>query len=366
MTGPYKADFGRHLLIHNVLPLNNLEVEDPEPPANIIEIRDALKRERTWAPDFDIQARAFRARFRRAKNEKEIISLLSLESIPAETTIIRQGNVISWDQSWSGLGPLTDGTISPGKPDLAYATNANTLKDSIVNKLGAMILPTTSKDFVCPNFMIAAKGPSGTQGVNDLQAVHVGALAARGMHALWSYGNSNETVDAELDTRKIARTITCTWLAGTFTMYATYRQDHQVAEDASEGSISTSSAFPTYLTSLVGAWSFNTVEDEELKKGFAAYLNGLEWAQGQREQAIERANKRYKAMKRANRRASDEKRKREQRRSREDEHRENQIQETIFGDGEVDEGASLLYYRKSYNTNSTEAGLDHLGKYTLQ
>lgn len=82
-------------------------------------------------------------------------------------------------------------------------------------------------------------------------------------------------------------------------MYATYRQDQPVAEDRPEGSVSTSSALPTYCTKLVEDWSFNTMDDEKLKKGFAAYLNGLEWAQKQRDQVIERANARYEVIKRA-------------------------------------------------------------------
>lgn len=356
-SGPYKSDFREHLIDHHVLPLNYDEVEAPEPPENMEDIRDALKRERTWAPDFDIKARAFRDRFRKAKNENDIIALLSLESIPAETTTIRKSNVISLDQSWSGLKTLTDGTIKAGKPDLAFATRANTLKPPIRKELGDKILPTILKEFVCPNFMVAAKGPSGTQGVNDLQAVHVGALAARGMNALWSYGNRTETVNAELDTRKIARTVTCTWLAGTFTMYATYCQDHLGVEDESEHSTSTSSAFPTYHTSLIGAWVLHTVEDEELKKGFAAYLNGIEWAQRQREEAIERANKRYEAMKRAQRVASNERRRREQRRSRKIDPRDNEVQETIFCEVQADDDASVDERSGDNDSNHDDPGV---------
>lgn len=340
-SGPYRPDFRQHLIDHNVLPLNDYVIKPPEPPDNMREIKDAMNRERTWALDYDTKVQAFQAALRMAKNEYDIVALLSLESIPGDTILIRQSNIISRDQSWSGLGPLTDGNITAGKPDLAYATKANNLKQPIRNKLGAMILPTISKDVVCPNFMVAVKGPSGTQSVNDLQAVHVGALAARGMHALWSYGNDTGTVVAELETRKIARTITCTWLAGTLTMYATYRLDHQGAEDGSDCSTSTSSAFPTYCTSLIDSWAFNTDDNEKLKKGFAAYLNGLEWAQSQRDEAIERANRRYEAIKRANRMASKEKHEREQRRIREIEHRETQIQGTGFGEGQVDEGESV-------------------------
>ncbi|KAJ4393085.1 hypothetical protein N0V93_002292 [Gnomoniopsis smithogilvyi] len=340
-SGPYKADFGTHLKEHNVLPLNDDEVEPPEPPDNMQDIRLAMKRERTWTPDFEIKAQAFRAGLRGAKNERDILNLLNLECIPGQTTNITRSSIISRDQSWSALHPLTDATITVGKPDLAYATRLTKLRRPIRDELGAMIVPTTSREFVCPNFMVAVKGPRGTQAVNDVQAVHVGALAARGMHALWTYGNSTEAVDAERDTSKIARTITCTWLAGTFTMYATYRQDPQGADDESECSTSTSSALPKYCTSLIGAWVFNTVDDEELKKGFAAYLNGLEWAQRQRDEAIKRANKRYKAIKHAKQVASDEKREREQRRSREIEYTEDQIQGTACRGSQIDKSPSV-------------------------
>lgn len=299
-TSSRHRDFRSDLVLHNVIPLNYHSINKYPEPDNINEIRDAMNRDRFWAPDFKEKASEFRKLLFTAMNEPDVVSLLDLGNIPADTTTIKRDNVIIRDRSWSRLESLSK-CFKPAKPDLSYATAAECLKRPIQDSLGGLVMPPKNEDFVCPNFMVSIKGPSGTPDANDLEAVYVGALAARGMHALWSFGIDAQAVDAEPDTGRIARTLTCTWLAGHFVMYATYRQDQPEAEERPEGSVSTSSALPTYCTKLVEDWSFNTMDDEKLKKGFAAYLNGLEWAQKQRDQGIERANAHYEVIKRAKR-----------------------------------------------------------------
>lgn len=295
-SNAYQARFREDLISHNVIPLDYHDIDKYPDPDNMKEIRDAMDRDRSWPPNFRQMAEAYRKALRRVMNEPKVVPLLNLTSIPADTTAIADSNVIAIDRQWSKLDPLS-ACFKPAKPDLAYATAANNLKRPVRDRLGTLIMPPVKKDFICPNFMVAAKGPSGRHNVNDLEAAYVGALAARGMHTLWSFGSSNtEDVGAGINKKRIARTITCTWLAGHFTMYATYRQDQPEAEDRPEGSVSTSSALPTYCTSLVDSWFFNTFDDERLKKAFGAYLNGLEWAKKQRDQAIERANARYEEI----------------------------------------------------------------------
>lgn len=285
---------------YNIIPLNDHNTKKYPEPDNMEEIRKAMQRDRTWAPDFKKKAQEYQEKLCIAMNETQVARLLDLASIPADTTALEkpESNIVAIDLAWKGIEPLSE-CFKPAKPDLAYATAATDLKKPILDSLGALVLPHKDKHFVCPNFMVSAKGPKGTSGVNDLEAVYVGALAARGMHALWSLSNDAEAVEAKPDTGRIARTLTCTWLAGHFTMYATYRQEQPGAEDRPEGSVSTSSALPTYCTKLVEDWSFKTKDDEKLKKGLGAYLNGLEWAQKQRDEGIERANARYEKDKRA-------------------------------------------------------------------
>lgn len=335
--GPYNRRFRQKLIDHHVLPLDD-DTKYPDPD-NMEEIRNVLNRVRTWGPDFETKAQAYRDRLVGAMKENDVEALLGLHSIPGDTKAMPQGSVFKRNQSrWSELATITDGNTKPAQPDMTYATKAGELKQPIRDHLRDKIMPPADEQFICPNFMIAVKGPGGSTRVNDLQAVHAGALAARGMHAIWSYGSRAEAVDAEVDTGKIARTITCTWKDGIFIMYASYRLDPQGSEEGSGSSVSTSSTSPTYCTKLIDTWIFNTYNNEKLKEGFAAYLNGLEWAQEQRDEAIERANRRYKEDERTERTERAEKIPSNGRRGHEQRRSLEIAGEEIIYRGEVDEG----------------------------
>lgn len=206
-TSSRHRDFRSDLVLHNVILLNYHSINKYPEPDNINEIRDAMDRDRIWAPGFKEKAQEFRKLLFTAMNEPDVVSLL--EKIPADTTALKRDDIIARDRSWSRLEILSQ-CFKPAKPDLSYATAAENLKRPIRDSLGALVMPPKNGDFVCPNFMVSIKGPTGTPDANDLEAVYVGALAARGMHALWSFGNDAEAVDAEPDARRIARTLTCT------------------------------------------------------------------------------------------------------------------------------------------------------------
>lgn len=125
-----------------------------------------------------------------------------------------------------------------------------------------------------PNFFLAAKGPDGSAAVARRQACYDGALGARGIHSLQSYGQ----VDLTHDTN--AYTISSIYHDGTLKMYTS----HPI-QPTSRG------RRPEYVMHQLKGWSM-TSDFETFRKGATYYRNGQDWAMEQRDEAIRRANER--------------------------------------------------------------------------
>ncbi|KAJ4385243.1 hypothetical protein N0V93_010304 [Gnomoniopsis smithogilvyi] len=87
------------------------------------------------------------------------------------------------------LAPLTDDVLDAGNPDRVCGARPEKLDQAVRRDLQHLILPPPGQDLLCPNFVVHVKGPAGKMEVADLQAVYDGALAARGMKALWAFGS---------------------------------------------------------------------------------------------------------------------------------------------------------------------------------
>jgi len=192
--------------------------------------------------------------------------------------------------------PLTPANFVPGNPDRTYGSRPEKLNKSVRDRLGKLILPTTAQDILCPNFVVHVKGPEGKQKTAEIQAVYDGALAARGMEALWEFANPGE------NHAPIARTLTCTFSDGVLKMFAVARRSR--SRDPGVGTSSmqrlhadadTSLTDVEYVTTRLGSW-FVCDELDGFRRGAAAFRNGLEWARQQHEEAIERPNRRAVAL----------------------------------------------------------------------
>lgn len=84
--------------------------------------------------------------------------------------------------------------LTVAKPDLYYGARPEQLDRRVLDELSGHIIPSTEDDLpIAPNFFLAAKGPDAA--VATRQVCYDGALGARGMHSLQSYGEDEPMHD---------------------------------------------------------------------------------------------------------------------------------------------------------------------------
>lgn len=209
-----------------------------------------------------------------AFKEKQI----SESVIPIIEGKIEDSRCTSGGIPFTNLDHLTDGTLVPGNPDRYYGARPEQLNRQVRNKLSGHIIPSTQHDLpIAPNFFLAVKGPDGSAAVAARQACYDGALGARGMHSLQSYGQEEPVYDNK------AYTITSIYHNGQLKMYTVHP-----AQPNGPGSR------PEYYMTQLKGWSM-TSDPETFRKGATAFRNARDWAREQRDQAIEKANQRVDA-----------------------------------------------------------------------
>lgn len=73
--------------------------------------------------------------------------------------------------------------LSEGLTNQQYKTGGQ------VSKGKSSVIPSTQEDLpIAPSFFLAAKGPDGSAAVTKRQASHDGAMGAKGIDSLKSYG----------------------------------------------------------------------------------------------------------------------------------------------------------------------------------
>ena len=206
-----------------------------------------------------------------AVKEKQVTTSV----IPIIEGDIRDAKCCSGGIPFTNLDHLTDGTLVPGNPDIYFGARPEQLDRRVRDKLSGHIIPSTQDDLpLAPNFFVAAKGPDGSAAVVKRQACYDGALGARGIHSLQSYGQEDPSHDNN------AYTISTTYHDGTLKMYTIHP-----SQPASSG------GRPEYSMHQVNTWGM-TGNAETFRQGAAAYRNGRDWAKEQRDEAIRQANER--------------------------------------------------------------------------
>ncbi|KAA6415829.1 MAG: hypothetical protein FRX48_00547 [Lasallia pustulata] len=186
---------------------------------------------------------------------------------------IRDGRCVAGGIPFTNLDPLTDGTISPGSPDILYGARPEQLNRGIRNELSGHIVPSTQKDLpMAPNFFLAAKGPDGSPAVAERQACYDGALGARGIHSLQSAGRAKPVYD------KNAYTITSIYYSGTLKLYTSHL-----------GQPTRPGGRPEYYMNQLNTWGM-TGNPETFRQGATAYRNARDWTKEKRDGFIEAAN----------------------------------------------------------------------------
>jgi hypothetical protein len=117
----------------------------------------------------------------------------------------------------TGSSPAQISLPRSRKPDIFYGARPEQLDRQVRRELAGHIIPSTQEDApMLPNLFLEVKGPDGSLAVAGRQACYDGALGARAMHSLQSFGASEPVYDRN------AYTVTSAYHGGTLKMYTTY------------------------------------------------------------------------------------------------------------------------------------------------
>ncbi|KAK5093388.1 hypothetical protein LTS08_008925, partial [Lithohypha guttulata] len=263
-----------NLVDHGVFPANYKYPDGriPPLPRNWSEInerlvvpRRSLSPSRVSGEDFQKFQTADGDAFKEKQVSESVISIIDGQD--------RNGQCKSGGVAFRNLEPLTDGTIKPGNPDIYEGARPEQIDRRVRDELRGMIIPTTQEELpVCPNFFVAAKGPDGSLAVAMRQACYDGALGARGMHSLQTYGSIQSVPDNS------AHTVTAIYHGGTLKIYTVSRAEAVHPR-----------GHPEYYMHQLNTWGM-TGNLETFRQGVTAFRNARDWAEQQRNEAIAHAN----------------------------------------------------------------------------
>ncbi|WEW61538.1 hypothetical protein PRK78_007028 [Emydomyces testavorans] len=272
-TGSYSLGFEQHLIDHGVYP-DGYEYPDgtvPELPKNWDDIDGMLSHPRASLSPSKFGVKEFQ-QFKRANayatSEKKLTKIIeTLEGGSDDKTV-------GGDYPFGNFEPLTDDTIPNAKPDHFHGSRPEELNRQIREELNGTIIPSaaTSRPML-PNFFLEIKTPDQSSAVAKRQACYDGALGARAMQSLQSYGG-----DSIHDNN--AYTIASIYQDGTLKLYTSHPTKSSAPERRTE-----------YFMTQINTWGM-TGNIESFRQGATAYRNARDWAKGKRSQFIEAANRR--------------------------------------------------------------------------
>ncbi|EDN02333.1 predicted protein [Histoplasma mississippiense (nom. inval.)] len=272
-TTAYSRNFQQNLIDHGVYPpeYRYPDRRKPSKPSNWTEINERLAQPRaSLSPSKFSEDRFedFREADAYASKEKPVTKSV----VPILDGDVGDPKCVGGDYLFGNLAPLTDGTLAQAKPDHFYGARPEQLDRQIRNELSDHIVPSTQDDLpMVPNFFLEAKGPDGSLAVATRQACYDGALGARGMHALQSYG-SRSTYDNS------AYTLTSIYHGGTLKLYTTHLTEPEGPSHR-----------PEYIMTQLNTWGM-TGNLETFRQGACAYRNARDWAKEKRDEFIRTAN----------------------------------------------------------------------------
>ncbi|PHH86568.1 hypothetical protein CDD83_10052 [Cordyceps sp. RAO-2017] len=273
-TSPYDRAFQQNLIDHDIFPIGYQYPDGrlPPKPENMGEIgRAMVQRRRSLSPSrfTDDEFDEFQITDFRASKEAQVTSTV----IPVITGGPGDATCIAAEIPFTNLDPLTDGTLVAGSPDLYYGARPEQLDRIVRRELNNRIVPSSQHDLpILPNFFLEVKAREGSLAVASRQACYDGALGARAIHSLQSYGQTEPKFDSK------AYAITSTYHGGTLTMYTTHPIPPPLPNKQ-----------PGFVMTPITSWALNSNPDN-FRQGAAAYRNLQDWAKEQRDNAIRQAN----------------------------------------------------------------------------
>ena len=284
-TSAYDAVFEQHLINHGIYPdgYDGAHTDDddddddhgPPRPDNWEDINHRLMQPRSsLSPSCFSKSdfRRFQRTNREALSEAKVMSSV-LPVIAGNANIPSQENIL-----YNNLTPLTDGTITTPKPDFYDGARPGQVDQKVREELGPFIVPSKGPAPILPNLFAEAKGPGGRADVAKRQACYDGAVGARAMQYVRSYGG-------EMQYDGNAYTVTSTYNSGTGTLMMYTTHPTELAE---------SGVNPGYHMTQLASYAM-THNPDRFREGAAAFRNARDWAKEQRDAAIALANEKARA-----------------------------------------------------------------------
>ncbi|KAH6662170.1 hypothetical protein B0J14DRAFT_707781 [Halenospora varia] len=268
-SSAYDSNFEQHLVDHHVY-MNNRKSK----PGNLTELHQRLAQPRpslSLSRFSDDEFEDFRRKYEDVIDEGEVMRVV-IPIMAGNSDIPNKQNLL-----FTGLDPIANNTTVDAKPDFHDGTRLGDVDKQVQGGLKHFIIPTGHRTApVAPNFFLEAKGPRGGTDVAKRQACYDGALGARGMHKLQSYGQDEPVYDGN------AYTISTTYHDGTLRIYTT----HPTAGPGNS---------TEYHMSQVDGWNM-TGNPNTCRQALTAFRNARDWAQEQRDGFILAANERARSV----------------------------------------------------------------------
>lgn len=194
-TGPYDGNFQQHLTNHRVYPARYTYPDGTALPRpdNLDEIRRILGQRRPSLSPSQFSEGAFDA-FQDADAHAAKEAQVMARVVPIMEGKLEDPSCVSGQIPFRNLDHLTDDSLVPGNPDVYYGVRPEELRPTISHQIEGHIVPSRQDSLpVAPNFFLHVKGPDGSLSVASRQACYDGALGARGIHSLQSYGQSEQS-----------------------------------------------------------------------------------------------------------------------------------------------------------------------------
>ncbi|KAF2123689.1 hypothetical protein P153DRAFT_401739 [Dothidotthia symphoricarpi CBS 119687] len=272
----YDQNFEQCLIDHHIFPPGYLRPQDEQflpAPVNISDIQEVLQARRPSLDSlaYDSDWRSFVKQHHASK--------LEIDVMKREFPLIQGGDDGSMGTfPWNNLNPLfdpdeddEDKKLTAGNPDIYYGTRPELVDRRIRKTLDKFIIPSVSPGRpIVPNFAVAIKAPGGNVNVAKKQVTYDGALCARAMLHLASYGHP------ELDYHGLAHVITSRYQDGTLHLYACH-----VGPPQNKGAPGPD-GLPEYITTSLCSFAM-TNSVKTFCEGAAAYRNARDWCKEQRD-----------------------------------------------------------------------------------
>jgi hypothetical protein len=265
--------FEQHLVLNGVFPNSRLTT-----PNNIEEIYQEMAQ---WQlPLLSVQEfHDFKLMYKHNANEDTMMQFM----IGALSQGESRANFSSRNVRFNSLKPLTDGTLPPAFPDLCFGASPEQLETKILEELSEYILP--SKQRYCPIvpncFLEIASSRISTAEIRR-QACYYGALGARGIIRLQSYGESEPVFDGN------AYTFVVTFQDGTLKIYAIWPKRSISSPPSRDNDRWTQMEF---RMAMVETWVL-TASLERYREGMVALWNARRLTEKWRNSFIDAANAR--------------------------------------------------------------------------